>query len=320
MDQAFALLLSHGYSILFLVVLAEQLGLPIPAVPVLLAMGALAGEGSTAFVFVVATAVSASLISDFTWYELSRRRGRAVMKLLCKISLEPDFCLRRTENAFQRYGSALLLFAKFVPGLNIAAPPVAAMVRMPRVRFLVWDGAGAFLWSATFIGTGYIFSKQIEKIGALAARMGLVSLILALVLLTLFIGWKYVQRQRFLRRLRIARITPEELLHKIQSGEDIVVADLRHPLDFESDHVKVQGALRLLPEDLDGRHQEIPRDRDVVLYCNCPNEATSAGVALRLRRLGITRVRPLAGGFEAWRARGFPIESTDAIEAGHRSV
>lgn len=320
MDQAFALLLRHGYSILFLVVLIEQLGLPIPAVPILLAMGALAGEGNAEFVLAVATAVSASLVSDLTWYEVGRRRGRKVMKLLCKISLEPDFCLRHTENAFQKYGSALLLFAKFVPGLSIAAPPVAAMVRMTRARFLIWDGVGALLWSATFIGAGYIFSNQIEKIGALAARMGLLSLILASALLALFIGWKYAQRQRFLHRLRIARITPEELLHKMQSGEDIAVADLRHPLDFEADRVKVQGALRLLPEELDGRHQEIPRDRDVVLYCNCPNEATSAAVALRLRRLGVTRVRPLAGGFEAWRARGFPIESTDAVEAGCQSV
>lgn len=312
MDHAIHFLLRHGYTILFLVVLAEQLGLPIPAVPMLLAMGALAGSGKLSYSLALLVAVSASLISDVIWYELGLRRGRSILRRVCRISLEPDFCVRRTENAFARFGPRVLLFAKFVPGLNVAAPPLVAMFRMPLARFIAWDGAGAFLWSVTYSSLGYVFRKQIEQAGAFAARLGAASVGLLAAVLILFIGWKYLQRRRFLRRLQVARITPEELMRKLESGEDIVVADLRHPLDFEADRVKVPGALRLLPEELDGRHQEIPRDRDVVLYCNCPNEATSAGVALQLQRFGITRVRPLAGGFEAWRAQGFPIEPADA--------
>jgi membrane protein DedA with SNARE-associated domain/rhodanese-related sulfurtransferase len=313
MDQALHFLLRHGYAILFFVVLIEQLGLPIPAVPVLLAMGALAGTGRSSFYVATLVAVSASMVSDVIWYELGRRRGRSVLRMVCRISLEPDFCVRRTENAFARYGPWVLPFAKFVPGLNIAAPPLVAMFRMPFVRFLAWDCAGAFVWSVAYGAIGYVFRKQLEQTGAFAVHLGLVSVGLLAAGLTLFVGWKYVQRRRFLRRLRMARISPEELLDKLQRGEDIAVADLRHPLDYEANRSKVPGALRLLPEELDNRHQEIPRDRDVVLYCNCPNEATSAMVALQLRRLGITRVRPLAGGFEAWRARGFPLESTEAI-------
>ena len=183
---------------------------------------------------------------------------------------------------------------------------------MRRARFIAWDGAGALLWASAFSAAGFLFSKQLERVGAFAMRLGVVSVALLAVCLTVLIGWKYVQRQRFLRQLRMARITPEELLRKLKDGEDIFVADMRHPLEFENDRVKVRGAIRLLPEEVERRHQEIPRDRDVVVYCNCPNEATSAGVALQLRRLGITRVRPLAGGFDAWRALGFPLEPSDA--------
>jgi len=312
MDQAIHFLLHYGYWVLFAVVLSEQIGLPIPAVPILLAMGALAGDGRFSFSGAVLLAVSASLLSDAVWYELGRRRGRSVVKLVCRIALEPDFCVRRTENYILRHGPVALILAKFVPGLNIAAPPLVAVIGMRRVLFLLWDGLGALVWSALYITLGYAFRKQLERAGAYAERMGLVSVVILVIALALFIAWKYTQRRRFLRRLRTDRITPEDLLLKLENGEDVFVADLRHPLDFEADHFKVPGALRLLPEELDKHHREIPRDRDVVLYCNCPNEATSASVALQLRRLGITRVRPLAGGFETWRGLGFPVEPVDA--------
>jgi membrane protein DedA with SNARE-associated domain/rhodanese-related sulfurtransferase len=312
LDQAIHFLLHYGYWVLFAVVLAEQIGLPIPAVPIFLAMGSLVGDGHFSLSGVVLLAVSASLLSDAVWYELGRRRGRSVVKLVCRIALEPDFCVRRTENYILRRGPVALVFAKFVPGLSIAAPPLVAVIGMRRVLFLLWDGLGALVWSALYIMLGYVFRKQLERAGAYAERMGMVSAVILVIALALFIAWKYMQRRTFLRRLRTDRITPEDLLRKLEKGEDVFVADLRHPLDFEADRFKVPGALRLLPEELDKHHREIPRDRDVVLYCNCLNEATSASVALQLRRLGITRVRPLAGGFETWRGRGFPVEPVGA--------
>ena len=260
-------MLRHGYAVLFAWVFAEQIGLPIPAIPILLAMGALAGSGRFSLPSALLVGVVASLASDIIWYELGRHRGHSVLNLLCRISLEPDSCVRRTENIYARHGARALLFAKFLPGLNTVAPPLAGMFRMRLGRFLLCDGAGALLWVGTFTGAGYLFSEQLERIATLALHLGTWLLVLLLGGLAAYIAWKYIQRRRFLRQLHIARITPEELKQKLEAGEEIVVVDLRHSLEFEGDTVKLPGALHLLPDELEHRHQEIPRDRDIVLYC-----------------------------------------------------
>ena len=267
MNEAFEFLLRHGYAVLFGFVFAEQLGLPIPAIPVLLAMGALVGAGQFSLVIAIPVALVAALLSDVIWYQLGRHRGHSILNLLCRISLEPDSCVRRTENVFASHGARALLFAKFIPGLSTAAPPLAGIFRMRLPRFLVWDGAGTLLWVGAFVGTGYLFSTQLERIAAIALRLGAWLVAVLVGALAAYIGWKYVQRRRFIRKLRIARITPEELMRKMEAGEEIVVVDLRHSLEFEADGVSVPGALRFSPDELDRRHQEIPRDRDVVLYC-----------------------------------------------------
>ncbi|GAB4369277.1 MAG: DedA family protein/thiosulfate sulfurtransferase GlpE [Deltaproteobacteria bacterium] len=312
MDEAIRFLLHHGYIVLFLIVFAEQIGLPIPAVPVLLAAGALSGSGRFSLAVALPLAVLACLIADLSWYELGRRRGRAIVKLLCRISLEPDFCVRRTADAFSRFGARVLLFAKFVPGLSLVAPPLAAMFRMRILPFLAWDAAGSLLWAGGFIGAGVLFRDRIERVGVFAPWIRSGVFVGSMGLLALYIIWKYANRRRFLRRLRIAHIGPKELRRRMEAGEELTVVDLRHPLEYDSDRVKIPGALHMLPEELGARHTEIPRDRDVVLYCTCPNEATSAMMALRLHRLGITRVRPLSGGFDAWLTGGFPLESKPA--------
>jgi len=308
MEETIRFLLLHGYVVLFLSVAADQLGLPVPSVPVLLAMGALSGSGEFSLAGALPLAVLGCLVGDLSWYELGRRRGRGILKFLCRISLEPDYCIRHAEEAFARRGPKVLLYSKFVPGLSLVAPPLAAMFRMRLRRFLAWDVAGSFLWSGAFIGAGFLFRAEIEQVGALLLRLGTEVFALLAAALVCYVAWKAAQRWRFLRRLRFARITPEELNGKMEAGEDLMVVDLRHPLEFDADRVKVFGALHMLPEELAQRHQEIPRDRDVVLYCTCPNEATSAMMTRRLHRLGITRVRPLAGGFDAWVEGGFPLE------------
>lgn len=313
MNEALQFLLRHGYAVLFAFVFAEQIGLPLPAIPILLAMGALAGIGQLSFIVALLVAVLASLMSDLIWYELGRRRGHSVLNLICRIFLEPDSCVRRTEDAFAQYSARALLIAKFVPGLNTVAPPLAGIFRIGLLRFLVFDSAGALLWAGAFSGAGYLFSAQLELIAMFALRLGIWLAVLLGGLLAAYIAWKYVKRQRFIRKLRIARITPEELMRKLETGEEIVVVDLRNSLHFEADGVKIPGAIHMLPEELERRHQEIPRDRDVVFYCTCPNEVTSARVALWFHQLGITRVYPLAGGFEAWRARDFPLESKTVL-------
>jgi len=267
MADSVQFLLRHGYAVLFGFVLAEQIGLPLPAVPVLLAAGALAGAGQMSLLAALGLTLLAALVSDTLWYELGRRRGGRVLNLLCRISLEPDSCVRRTEDVYARHGARALLFAKFVPGLNTAAPPLAGLFQMRLGRFLLYDGAGAFLWAAAFLGLGYVFSAQLEKVAAYALQLGSWLVVLLGGALAGYLGWKYVERQRFLRELRIARITPDELLARLDTGEPIVVVDLRHRMEFEADGEKVRGALHFEPEELDARHPEIPRDREVVLYC-----------------------------------------------------
>lgn len=267
MEQAIEFIVRHGYSVVFGLVLAEQIGLPLPALPILLGIGALSGEGSYSAVVALFVAVAASLLADLVWYVLGRRRGHSILRLLCRISLEPDSCVRRTEEVFARHGARSLLFSKFVPGLNTAAPPLAGMFGMGPWRFVLYAGLGALLWAGTFIGLGWIWSDQLLALLALAQGAATAAGSAALALLLLYLAVKFWQRRRFLRDLRIARITPEELARKLAAGEPIVIVDLRHALDFEVEELTIPGALRITPEEIENRHVEIPRSGEIVLFC-----------------------------------------------------
>src|SRR5205814_3194825 len=119
---------------------------------------------------------------------------------------------------------------------------------------------------------------------------------------------KYYQRQRLLEELRMARITVDELRQKQEAGENPVILDLRSHAELERNPALIHGALHMTLDEVQVRQREIPRDRDIILYCSCPNEVTSARVALLLQRKGILRVRPLLGGIDAWRERNYPTE------------
>lgn len=267
MSGSIEVLVRYGYAVVFGWVLAEQIGLPIPAVPVLLAAGALAGTGRLHLVLVLALAVVASLVSDVAWYWIGRARGGRVLGLLCRISLEPDSCVRRTQETFGEHGARSLLFAKFVPGLSTVAPPLAGIVRMPFLRFVAFTGLGGFTWAGLFVGLGWMFSDQLERVAGYAVRLGGWLIALLVAALAAYVAWKYIARQRFLRRIRIARITVEELKAKLDAGEAMVVVDVRHPVDFEAEPAIIPGALHLTTEEVEARHLEIPRDREIVLYC-----------------------------------------------------
>jgi membrane protein DedA with SNARE-associated domain len=267
MEEALQFVVRYGYAVVFGWVLAEQIGLPIPAVPVLLAAGAVAGTGRLSGALVLALAVLASVLSDAIWYGIGRVRGASVLSLLCRISLEPDSCVRRTEEVFSRQGARSLVVAKFIPGFSTAAPPLAGVVRMPLGRFLFFTSLGGLVWAGLFVGLGWVFSGQLERVAEQAVRLGTGLVVLLVLALAGYIGWKYVSRQRFLRRLRIARIEPDELKTRLDAGEAMVVVDLRHPIDFESEPNIIPGALHLSTAELESRHGEIPRDREIVLYC-----------------------------------------------------
>ena len=265
LDQAADFLIRHGYVVLFGWVLLEQLGLPIPAAPLLIAAGALARAGKMNLTFAVTLAFIAVILADLFWYFLGRYRGGRILKLLCRISLEPDSCVRRTENLFVRHGVHSLLVAKFIPGLNTAAPTLAGIFRMSVRRFLIFDSLGGFFWVVTIMSLGLILGDQLERI---ALRYGGWLVAVLAGSLAAYVLWKFIQRQRFLRRLRIARITPKELLDKLTAKENISIVDLRQPMDIEAFPQMIPGALRIAMEEIEDRHGEIPRDRDVVLYCS----------------------------------------------------
>jgi membrane protein DedA with SNARE-associated domain len=267
MHSTLEFVLRHGYALVFLVVFAEQAGLPIPSIPILLALGALAGAGKLSLPLGLSLAVVASLIADSIWYELGRFRGHSILSLLCRISLEPDSCVRRTENTFAQRGARSLLVAKFIPGLSTAAPPLAGLLRMRLWRFFCWDAAGALLWAGAYAGVGFIFSTELDRVAVQLQHLGSGLLVLLLGSLAAYVGYKYYQRRRFIHELRIARISPEELKQKLDAGEDVVVVDLRHSVEFAADDAELPGAIHLAPEEFEQRHLEIPRDRDVVLYC-----------------------------------------------------
>lgn len=268
MHDVLPFLLAHGYAVLFACVLAEQAGLPIPATPVLLGIGALAGLGHMPVLPAVGLSVAACLASDSAWYWLGRRRGASVLRLLCAISLEPDSCVNTTKQTFEKLGASSLLFAKFVPGVSTAAPPMAGATGMPYGRFLLADGAGAVIWSSAFLGTGWIFRHEIERIGERVMAFGSRAGFLVVLLLAAYIALKFWQRQRFLHSLRLARISPEDVLTDIENGEDLTILDLRNKMEVESSGKLLPGAIWYDQARLAENHLEIPRDRDIILYCS----------------------------------------------------
>ena len=267
MEEIAPFIVAHGYLLLAGWVFLDQLGVPIPAVPVLIAGGALVGSGELHPAAALAATTLGSIPSDLLWYETGRRRGGAVLRLLCKLSLEPDSCVRRTEETFARYGARSLLLAKFIPGYQTMAPPLAGMSGMSVGRFLAWDIPGAALWSAVFMGLGFVFVNQIDTAYQLALTLGLPLFGVLALGLVAYIAWKYFHRIRFIRRLRTLRIEPRELMELLASDAGVLVFDLRNPLTMEIDPRRIPGAQVMRLEDLDARHEEIPRDREIVLYC-----------------------------------------------------
>jgi membrane protein DedA with SNARE-associated domain len=267
MHRAFEFLIQHGYAVLLAWVFVEQVGIPIPAMPLLLAAGALAGTGHLNYFAAVVCAALGALAADSIWFQLGRHKGIKILQLLCRISIEPDSCVRRTEGIFSKQGARSLLVAKFIPGLGIVTPPLAGIFHMRMRRFLVFDAMGSLLWAGTFAGLGYAFSGEIERIAAQLATLGGWLLVLLIGSLAAYIAFKFVARQRFLRELRIARITVEELKEKLDAGEEVTIVDLRHSLDFEAAPETIPGAMHIDAKELQEKNDRLPRDREVVLYC-----------------------------------------------------
>jgi membrane protein DedA with SNARE-associated domain/rhodanese-related sulfurtransferase len=307
------ILLTYGYLLLFAWVMIEQLGIPLPATPILLASGALSAQHQFSFPLALLAGVMGSVTADTVWYLIGRRFGHHVLRVLCKLSLEPTLCVRKTQDSFGRRGEATLLIAKFVPGLATLAPPVAGQNGMALDRFLAFDAMGATLWVSALLGAGRLFGDALKKDPSLLNWVGRFSGALLLLGILGFVTVRLIRRRAFLRKLVQSRLEPGDLKRQLDAGDSVFIVDLRHPLELMTDPFTLPGALHLSPDALTERIHEIPRDRDVVLYCTCPSEATAAKTAMTLHKLGIDRVRPLRGGYDEWKRLGYPLDAVEPV-------
>lgn len=307
-------LLHHGYAVVGVAVLAEQLGVPVPATPVLLAAGAVAGTGALSLGACILIAMLSAILGDIVWYVLGRRYGSAILSLLCRISLEPDSCVNYTQRVYSKFGPSTLLFAKFVPGLSTVMTPLAGRFRVPFERFMLFDSTGALLWTTSYIFVGWLFRAQLEHLADALFQMGSWLGFFVFAALALYALYRYARRRDLYRELRLSRIAPWELKERIDLGEDLLIYDLRNPIEWVEGIIP--GATMISFQDLTEKSIEMLERTDVILYCSCPNEAASARAALLLKRAGASHVRPLNGGFPRWRELGFPVARVEDVRSG----
>lgn len=316
MQEMIRLITQYGLALVFANVLVEQIGLPLPAIPTLIIAGALAVDGKLSALAVFGVAFVACSIADLIWYAVGRVYGRRVIRVLCRISLSPDSCVRQTEYRFERWGGLTLVLAKFIPGLSTIAPPLAGAMRLGWPSFLILNSLGVAIWAGVAIGAGMLFHAEIIRLIVRLESLGSIALDLIGVLLAAYIAIKWWERRRFYKMLRMARISVGELRRLMDAGKEPMIVDVRAPVVRELDRRFIPGALTMEIAEVDRRLQQLPTDREIIFYCTCPNEASAAYVAKKLIALGYTRVRPLQGGLDAWIDAGYDVEHRPAASAG----
>jgi membrane protein DedA with SNARE-associated domain/rhodanese-related sulfurtransferase len=300
-------LAQYGLGIVALNVLLNQIGLPVPVVPTLVLAGAMGANGQLPLAAIFLAGVLACLAADCGWYWVGQKYGIRVLKTLCRISLEPDSCVSQTQSQFDRWGVNSLVIAKFVPGLATIAPPLAGAMRIGWLRFICLSWLAAMLWVGAALLAGMLFQTQIERLLIRVDKVGSMAFGGALILLGAYIGYKWWERRRFYTMLRMARISVAELHELIQDGTQPLIIDVRSPSARALEPRWIPGALHISLPDVDAHLNGLPRDRDIILYCTCPSEASAARVAKILMNHGFKRVRPLHGGLDAWLAAGHAV-------------
>lgn len=260
--------LRHGDVLLAAVVFLEQIGLPLPAMPVLLVTGALAGLGIAHFGKSLLVAVIAAVAADYIWYELGRSKGDRILGFLCRLSLEPDTCVRKTSESFDRWGAFTLLFAKYVPGLSTVAPPLAGSARIHRLRFLWCDTMGSVLWAGPVMGLGYVFRHQAEVAMAGVSQVGTGVLFVMLAGLGVWLWRKWRERQRVLARLTLPRIQANDLDEKLRGPEPPIVFDLRPEREVRRSGGRIPTARQLRASQAELHLRDLPRGSHLVFYCS----------------------------------------------------
>ena len=309
MKSILHLLIGHPYLVLLSSGLLERVGAPLLLSPVLVAAGAMAAGGQLRFDMAVWLALITCILGDTLWYELGRKKGDSVLSLLCRISFERDTCVRKSKVFFEKGVNRTLFLSKWLPGVSHVVPAVAGLSGVERHHFFVVNAAGSAVWIIVLMLVGYLPVEHLHVASAIAPILFEGSL----VVLVAHAGMKYWQRQQFIKELYKSRITPEETRQMMDAGEKMVILDLRHPLDSVADPRTLPGAVRVLPDEVTRRADTLPRDEEIILYCTCPNEATSARVAQQLQKLGIVKVRPLQGGIQAWKELGYPMAQPSEV-------
>lgn len=310
MEQLLSLIQHYGLAFVFVNVLLLQAGLPVPAYPTLIITGALASRGGASLPALVGVAIVAALIADIAWYLAGRRYGSSVLKTICRVSLSPDSCVRQTESIFARWGARSLAVAKFIPGFASVATSMAGVVKLPVWKFALFDAIGAGLWSGVAIGLGYIFSDAINQILGVFETMGRIGIWLIVGAFVLYILVKWWQRELFIWQLRMDRVTVDELHELMGAARVGKVIDVRAPMS-QALTGRIPGAITVDPKNLRVELLAVEPESEVIVYCACPNEYTAAKLAKMLLQHGFKRVRPLAGGIDAWIAAGHPVESVE---------
>jgi len=299
-EDLVALLVRHGVAIVFGATLAARVGAPVPAGPLLVVAGGLSAGGQLSVWAVFFAALLANLAGDALWFASGRRWGQRMMRLLCRISLSPDICVQQSESLILRWGGGSLIAAKFVPGVSVVAAPMAGAMRMSWSTFVAYGLAAAVLWTGLFLGLGLLFRHQIAEVLDVMSSTGSAAVILVLGIVLVMVAWRWWRRRRARIALGVPRVHIDELRDLLQQGREPLILDVRAPASVEADGRVIPGAVVVSLKDLPGISSGWPREREIVVYCNCPNEASAAVAAQRLMDQGFHRARPLAGGLDAW--------------------
>jgi membrane protein DedA with SNARE-associated domain/rhodanese-related sulfurtransferase len=308
----------YGVLLVFAWVLLEQAGIPLPAYPVLLVAGSLAAAGQLSMPLLAVMAVLACLIADSGWYLAGSRYGGRVLRLICKLSLTPDSCVSQTESVFDRWGARSLIVAKFVPGFASVATAMAGATRVPRGAFLAYDAVGASLWAGLGLALGWLFAPAVETLLLTLQNLGRWGLMLLAGAVAIYLARKAWNRLNFSNQLRMRRLSIPELSTLQQGGENVVLVDVRTKKLWEQE--RIPGALSFDAAQWDGADDHPHRDATIVVYCDCPAEASAVVVARALREKGFRAVHPLGGGLEAWRQAGFKLEPAGKTAAPASAV
>lgn len=314
MDTIVSLIQHYGLLVIFANLLLEEAGLPIPSIPAVMVAASMTGQTHYGIAGIVLAGTAGALLADIAWYRSGRRYGRRVLNLLCRVSLSPDSCVRQTESMFVKAGPLALVFAKFVPGLANVCVALAGITRLRFRTFLALDALGAALYVGGVALLGVLFAGAIEDALATLESLGLYGLLVVLGLLAVYLLVRWWQRRLFIRQLRMDRVTVDELIRMVDSGDEPVILDVRTREARALDGI-IPGAIGAYPAENEPLILAFPRDREIVVYCACPNEASAALAAKHLKSAGFKRIRPLLGGIDAWVGAGHPLERQPAEQA-----